>query len=84
MTGDARSVARERAIAVRGELADTLNALEDKLNVPKQFHLAKRRAQVRLQRLWREKPAAAIALGTVAVAVVGAGVSFIVKRVVGN
>jgi hypothetical protein len=81
MTADPRSLARENAIAARGELAATLNALEDKFNVRKQFSLAKRRAKLRAQRLWRDAPAVAVVVGVAAVATVGAGVWFIAKRI---
>jgi hypothetical protein len=65
----------------RAELAATLDAIEDKLNVPKQFGLATRRTSTRLRRLATENPLAlgAIALGVAAA--VGAGVFAVIRAV---
>ncbi|WP_138945558.1 DUF3618 domain-containing protein [Plantibacter sp. M259] len=41
----------------RAELVATLNAIEDKLNVPKQVHRAKRRAVVQIATVKVERPA---------------------------
>ncbi|MGK9147963.1 DUF3618 domain-containing protein [Plantibacter flavus] len=41
----------------RAELVATLNAIEDKLNVPKQMHRAKRRMIVRIATVKVERPA---------------------------
>ena len=69
-------VASERA---RADFAGTLNALEDKLNLPKQ---AKRKAgqlKVKLRRLADEQPGTVIGGAVGAVAVVGVVVWLIVR-----
>lgn len=63
----------------RAEFAGTLNALEDKLNVPKQVGIRAERAKVRLRRFADEQPAAAIAAAVGLVAVVGATVWLVVR-----
>ena len=67
------------AVRARAELAATLDAIEDKLNVPKQIGLAADRTQARVRRMAAENP---IALGAVALAAataVGLGVWAIIR-----
>ncbi len=67
------------AVRARAELAATLDAIEDKLNVPKQIGLAADRTQARVRRMASDNP---IALGAVALAAataVGLGVWAIVR-----
>jgi ElaB/YqjD/DUF883 family membrane-anchored ribosome-binding protein len=82
MTGtDRPNAGNPNAEAVREELAATLNAIEDKLNVPKQFGKATDRAKVKIAELREENPQALVG-GAAAVALaVGAGV-FAVARAV--
>ena len=47
----------DRVAATRAQLFDTLDAIEDKLNVPKQVHRAKRRAIVQIATVKVERPA---------------------------
>lgn len=56
-----------RSAAARAELAQTLDAIEDKLNVPKQLGLLGKRARVS----WDTKPIQWVIGATVAVIVVG-------------
>lgn len=69
------------AANARAELAATLDAIEDKLNVPKQIGLAADRTGARVRQLANENPVAlgAIALGVAAA--VGLGVWAIVRAV---
>ena len=53
--------------AKRAELADTLDAIEDKLNVPKQAGILAKRAQAS----YEDKPVPWIIVATAAVIVVG-------------
>lgn len=74
-----RVQARINSEQARAEFASTLNALEDKLNVPKQMSRARVRAKVKLRRFAKEQPiAAAAAAASVAIAV--GGVVWIVVR----
>lgn len=78
MSGDDFRVTPEQA---RRELAEALNAIEDKLNVPKRLGRAGERARRRFAALADEQPAAAIAgIGGVAV-LVGVGVWGVVKAI---
>ncbi|PPL19683.1 hypothetical protein GY24_04705 [Microterricola pindariensis] len=72
---------QQDTLRARADLAATLDAIEDKLNVPKQIGLAAERGTERVRRLAAENPIAlgAIALG--AAAVVGLGVWGIVRAV---
>ncbi|WP_022892198.1 hypothetical protein [Agromyces subbeticus] len=69
-------VASQRA---RADFAATLNALEDKLNVPKQVGIRTERAKVRLRRFADEQPVAAIAAAVGVVAAVGVTVWLVVR-----
>ena len=66
----------------RAEFAGTLNALEDKLNVPKQVKRKTAEAKVRFRRLADEQPVAAVAVAVGVVAVVGVTVWLVVRAVV--
>jgi ElaB/YqjD/DUF883 family membrane-anchored ribosome-binding protein len=72
-------VASERA---RADFANTLDALEDKVNVPKQVRIASRRAKVKLRRFAKEQPVAAVAVAVGVVAVVGVTVWLVVRAAV--
>lgn len=69
-------VASERA---RADFAQTLNALEDKLNLPKQARRKGRAFRARLDRMADEQPGTLIAVATGAIAVIGVGVWLIVR-----
>lgn len=64
---------RAEAMRARAELARTLDAIEFKLNVPKQLKLAKRRLRLAMIRLGDDNPAAlagitlgaAVSVGTI-------------------
>ncbi|WP_139415528.1 DUF3618 domain-containing protein [Agromyces laixinhei] len=67
-----RVQARVASQQARAQFAETLDALEDKLNVPKQIGLRTERARVKLRAFYEERPVAAItAAAGVAVAVGG-------------
>lgn len=65
---------RQSAQAARAELASTLDAIEFKLNVPKQVRLKTRRANDKLKRLGEDNPPALIAIALGAAAAVGTAV----------
>ena len=65
---------RQSAQAARAELASTLDAIEFKLNVPKQVRLKTRRANDKLKRLGEDNPPALIAIALGAASVVGTAV----------
>jgi hypothetical protein len=69
-------LASERA---RADFAATLNALEDKLNVPKQLRIKSARAKVRLRRFADEQPVAAVVVAVGVVAVVGVTAWLVVR-----
>jgi len=69
-------LASERA---RTDFAATLDALEDKLNVPKQVGIRVDRARVRLRTFADEQPVAAIVVAVGVVAAVGVGVWLFVR-----
>jgi hypothetical protein len=69
-------VASERA---RADFAETLNALEDKLNVPKQARRKAAEVKVKLRRLADEQPGTVLGVAVGAVAVVGVAVWLIVR-----
>ncbi|NEN05543.1 DUF3618 domain-containing protein [Diaminobutyricibacter tongyongensis] len=73
MTTDASDVEKARA-----DLAATLEAIEDKLNLPKQARLAVDRARRRVQGL-RENPTALVAVAAVAAVLIGGAVWLIVR-----
>jgi hypothetical protein len=66
----------------RAEFASTLNALEDKLNVPKQVGMRVDRAKVRLRRMADEEPGKLIGVAVGVAAVVGVTVWLVVRSVV--
>ncbi|MET0933607.1 MAG: DUF3618 domain-containing protein [Mycetocola sp.] len=65
----------------RAELASTLNAIEDKLNVPRKVSRAIARGKVQAAKLQRESPAAFIG-GIAAVAAVAGTVAWAVARAI--
>ena len=77
-----RLEAKANSERARAQFAGTLNALEDKLNVPKQVRIKSRRAKVEFRRLAKEQPGAAIATGVAVAAVVGVTVWLVVRAVV--
>ena len=79
-----RLEARANSERARASFAGTLNALEDKLNVPKQMAIKTERAKARLSRFADEQPGAAIAAAVGVAAVVGVGVWLIVRAVVAD
>ncbi|MCD2440677.1 hypothetical protein LQ757_00140 [Agromyces sp. SYSU K20354] len=77
-----RVQARVASQQARAEFAGTLNALEDKLNVPKQVGIRVDRAKTSLRAFYDERPGAAIAAAVGVVAAVGVGVWLIVRATV--
>ncbi|GAA1840028.1 DUF3618 domain-containing protein [Agromyces salentinus] len=69
-------VASERA---RADFAETLNALEEKLNLPKQARRKAVEVKAKLRRLADEQPATVLGVAAGAVAVVGVTVWLIVR-----
>ncbi|WP_426517799.1 DUF3618 domain-containing protein [Diaminobutyricibacter sp. McL0618] len=65
----------------RAELTATLDAIEDKLNVPKRARLAVERAGRRAQKLRDENPVAFVATAVGAAALVGGAVWLVVRAV---
>lgn len=74
-----RMQARANSERAREEFAATLNQLEDKLNVPRQFGRAKERARLRLRRLADERPGVLLGAGLSVAVAVGATVWLIVR-----
>lgn len=74
-----RLEARVNSERARAEFAGTLNALEDKLNVPKQLRVKTDRAKVELRRFANEQPVAAVAVAVGVVAAVGVTVWLVVR-----
>ena len=74
-----RLQAHDNARAARDELAATLSALEERLNVPKRAARATARAKRRAQRFADEQPGAALAVAIGVVAAVGVGVWLVVR-----
>lgn len=68
--------ASERSAALRAELEETLDAIEDKLNVPKQLGILGTRAKGS----WRRNPVPWIVGATAAVIVVGGIVALAIFR----
>ncbi|MDF2573544.1 MAG: hypothetical protein K0S05_456 [Agromyces sp.] len=77
-----RLEAKTNSERARAEFAGTLNALEEKLNVPKQVRIKTSRAKLRLRRFADERPAAAVAVAVGVVAVVGVTVWLVVRSAV--
>ena len=63
----------------RAQLASTLDALEDKVNVPKQLGKASRKFGRRVQTLRRENPALLAGIAVGVVAAIGATAYLVVK-----
>lgn len=74
-----RLEARVNSERARAEFAGTLNALEDKLNVPKQLRVKTQRAKVEFRRFANEQPVAAVAVAVGVVAAVGVSVWLVVR-----
>lgn len=74
-----RLEAKVNSERARGEFAGTLNALEDKLNVPKQVRIKSERAKVEFRRFANEQPVAAVAVAVGVVAAVGVTVWLVVR-----
>ena len=74
-----RVQAHDNARAARDQLAGTLNALEEKLNVPKRVARATDRAKRRARRFADEQPGAAMAAAASLVVAVGMGVWLVVR-----
>ena len=62
---------RAEALHARSELASTLDAIEYKLNVPKQLRITKRRFRLAMIRLGDDNPAALAGIALGAAATVG-------------
>lgn len=56
---------------LRGEIASTLDAIEEKLNVPRQVRLGAEQTRVRMKRFAEEDPVLLGVIGAAAVALVG-------------
>ncbi len=67
------------ASRARVQLASTLDAIESKLNLPKQIRIKTRRVKFRLHKLGQDNPAALIAIAVGGAAVVGSAVWLAVK-----
>lgn len=76
-----RVQARINVERARSDFASTLNALEDKLNVPKQVSRASARTKVKLRRFAKEQPAAAVAAAASVALAVGGAVFLAVRAV---
>jgi negative regulator of sigma E activity len=76
-----RLEAKVNSERARADFAGTLNALEDKLNVPKQVRITSARAKVELRRFANEQPVAAMAVAVGVVAAVGVTVWLVVRAV---
>jgi hypothetical protein len=72
---------RKDAAAARSEVASTLDAIEYKLNVPKQLKINGRRLSFALHRLGVENPAALAGIAAAAASVVG-GIVWLAARAV--
>lgn len=89
MTADEPALSqKERALgelrtdieATREKLAATLDAIEDKLNVPKQAHRLLGRIQLGVERVRRDNPAVLYAAAGAVVAVAGGVVAWRLSR----
>lgn len=65
---------RADAASARGELASTLDALDHKLNVPKQIRITQRRITLGLRKLGEDNPIALVGVAVAAACVAGAAV----------
>ena len=77
-----RLEARVNSERARAEFAGTLNALEDKLNVPKQVRRKSAELRAKARRFADENPAGAVAVAVGVVAVVGVTVWLVVRATV--
>lgn len=76
---------RLRAAFARQEVASTLDAIEYKLNVPRQYRAITSRVDGELRRLGRDKPLALVGVAVGAAAAVGSavgGIVWVVSRVI--
>jgi hypothetical protein len=76
-----QSELRLRAAFARQEVASTLDAIEYKLNVPRQYRAVTTRVDGELRRLGRDKPLALVGVAAGAAAAVGSAVGGIVWAV---
>ncbi|GAA1516767.1 4-aminobutyrate aminotransferase-like enzyme [Agromyces terreus] len=74
-----RVQARAASERARADFAETLNALEDKLNLPKQARRKGRQVKARLRRMADEQPGVLLGAAIGAVAVVGVTVWLVVR-----
>jgi hypothetical protein len=70
---------RKEAHAARSEVASTLDAIEYKLNIPKQVKINTRRLTYNLRRLGDRNPAALVGIAVAAASAVGGAVWLGVK-----
>lgn len=70
---------RAHRAQTRAHLASTLDALEDKVNVPKQLGKASRRFGRRVQTLRRENPLLLAGIAAGVIAAIGVTASVVVK-----
>jgi hypothetical protein len=78
-----REELRSEVVRARVELADTLNAIEDKLNVPRKLQRRTDRWSHELRRMRGENPLALAGIAVGAVAVIGGlvwGIVMVVTR----
>lgn len=76
-----RLEAKVNSERARREFAGTLNALEDKINVPKQVRIRTARAKVQLRRMAEEEPGKLIGVAVGVAAAVGVTVWLVVRSV---
>lgn len=78
-----RSLAELRADAARAraELASTLNALDHKLNVPKQIRITRRRITLGLHKLGEDNPVALLGVAVAAAFAAGTAVWLAVRKI---
>ena len=83
---DKRGISDQRAEArnARAELASTLDAIEYKLNLPKQLRINRRRLTHALRQLGEDSPAALVGIALGAATVVGVLVWFGASAVTKN
>ncbi|MGX5696136.1 DUF3618 domain-containing protein [Agromyces soli] len=79
-----RVEARAASEKARAEFAATLDALEDKLNVPKQVGIRVDRLKVKAKAFYDEQPVAAVAAAAGIAAAVGGLVWLIVRSKLGD
>ena len=81
MTTDAPTDAPVDVATARAELAATIDAIQDRLDLPKQARLAVKRAKRRVKELSDEKPEVLVAAAVGAAAVIGGAVWLVVRAV---